>query len=538
MKMMVVGGNRSREYAEHIQSQFSIATEVIPGVSLEDIERAAVLGNLVERVLILEQAWTIDGVSTDEREIRKRIGIMTKQARDRDGHEQYVFMARDKATAQLLYEETYDICERAVVVFYPQPVTVVILHELLSNDIAGLRPILVYNPPITEVEDPYTLTVDTSCDTDTGCEQAMNQTKRVIKKKRGAAIQRAAGSNPWYEQSQKIGGSQMNGDNFGGGNFNVSGMFTPQKPTQGDRGFADEAPLTPGGAVDMSNQLRNMFKQGESAFAPKMAQPVATIPVAPVQPTAGDLTSFIRTKAHRGYILSFIGPGGSGSTFMALNCAARIYSAGFSVMFIDGDLTGHSAQYLTRLGIINDDILSAETGVRTLRAGFNMFSATQFLASDGRSWSVPVEIAKDYDFIIADIPFHSLVQASTFVTKSTRIGITVDSSNWGIGKASMILFNSPVNVSPIIRERGRLIYNRSDKLSSGLFGVQVSDVEGIKERVEEVFGARASAFTNLPVASVVGSYASAEEYWFSDRLFSDSQEGAQVFDKVLLGLLG
>lgn len=540
MKMMVVGGNRSREYAEHIQSQFSIATEVIPGVSLEDIERAAVLGNLMERVLVLEQAWTIDGVSTDEREIRKRIGKMTKQARDRDGHEQYVFMARDRASAQLLYEETYDICERAVIVYYPQSVTVVILHELLANDIAGLRPSLVYIPPVTETEEPYTVEVDTERINDPiGFEQEQNQNKRVIKKNRGAAIQRAAGSNPWYEQSQKIGGRQMNGNMFGGGsNFNVGNMFAPQKPTQGDRGFADESPLTPGGAVDMSGQLRNMFKTGESVFAPKLAQPVATIPVAPVQPVANDLASFIRQNARRGYTISFIGPGGSGSTFMALNCAARIYSAGFSVMFIDGDLTGHSAQYLTRLGITNDDVFSAETNVRTLRAGFNMYSASQFLAGDGRSWAVPVEIAKDYDFIIADIPFHSLVQATAFVVNSARIAITVDSSNWGIGKAAMALFNSPVNVSPIIRERGRLIYNRSDKLSSGLFGVQVRDAEGIKERIEEVLGARATAFTQLPVAAVVGSYASAEEYWFSERLFSDSVEGAQVFDSVLLGLLG
>jgi hypothetical protein len=66
----------------------------------------------------------------------------------------------------------------------------------------------------------------------------------------------------------------------------------------------------------------------------------------------------------------------------------------------------------------------------------------------------------------------------------------------------------------------------------------VRDAEGIKERIEEVLGARATAFTQLPVAAVVGSYASAEEYWFSERLFSDSVEGAQVFDSVLLGLLG
>ena len=65
--MMIVGGKRSREYAEHMQSQFSIATTVLHGDSLEDIERLTVLGNLIERVLILEQAWTIDGVSADAR---------------------------------------------------------------------------------------------------------------------------------------------------------------------------------------------------------------------------------------------------------------------------------------------------------------------------------------------------------------------------------------------------------------------------------------------------------------------------------------
>jgi len=530
MKMMVVGGKRAREYADHIQSQFSIATSVLPGVSLEDVERMAVLGNLMERVLILEQAWTIDGVSLDERDIRKRIGEMTKQARDRCGNEQYVFMARSKASAQLCFEETYDICDRSVVVLYEQNVTVVILHELLSSDIASLRPVLVYHPPVTEVEEPYTMEIDVPQDEATES-NTLVMNKRFIKKTRGAALVRSAGSNPWYVQPQ-IGGSPMS-DN----NFSINDMFSATQSLSTEKGFADETPLVPCGPMDMNNQLQHMFKNGESAFAPKMVQPAATIPVAPVVPVSGDLTTFIRTKAHRGYVLLFIGPGGSGSTFMALNCAARIYSAGFSVMFIDGDLTGHSAQYLTRLGV-SEDVLVAETDVRTLRAGFNMYSATQFMTADGRFWSVPENVSRNYDFIVADIPFHSLVQAAPFATHSTRIAITVDSSNWGIGKAAMVLFNSPVNVAPVIRERGRLLYNRSDKLSSGLFGVQVTDTTAIKNRVEEVFGARASAFTALPVASVVGSYASAEEYWFSDRLFSDSHEGATLFDNVLYGLLG
>lgn len=527
---MVVGGNRSREYAEHIQSQFSIATSVLSGVSLEDIERMAVLGNLMERVLILEQAWTIDGVSTEEREIRRRIGEMTKQARDRGGNEQYIFMARSKESAQLCFEETYDICDRAVVVLYEQSVTVVILHELLANDIATIRPSLIYRPPIPEVEEPYTVEVYVPDEVEQ-VEQIATTNKRYIKKKRGAAIQRTSGRNPWYTQ-QQIGEIQMGGKDIG-----INEMFTSAQSAVTEKGFADETPLVPKGALDISNQLQHMFQQGGNAFASPTMQPVATIPVAPTVSVSGDLADFIRAKAHKGYVLSFIGPGGSGSTFMALNCAARIYSAGYSVMFIDGDLTGHSAQYLTRLGM-TDDILSAETKVRTLRAGFNMYSATQFKTADGRFWSIPEDIAKDYDFIIADIPFHSLAQAAPFLTHSTRIAITVDTSNWGIGKAVMVLFNSPVNVAPLIRERGRLIYNRSDKLSSGLFGVQVTDATAINNRIDEVFGARASAFTSLPIASVIGSYASAEEYWFSDRLFSDSQEGGQLFDKVLFGLLG
>ena len=130
MKMMVVGGSRSREYAEHIQSQFSIAIEVIPGVSLEDIERAAVLGNLMERVLVLEQAWTIDGVSTDEREIRKRIGKMYKQARTWTVTEQYVFMARDRASRNCFMVRSHTIFWRRRNVYISKERNRGILHEL------------------------------------------------------------------------------------------------------------------------------------------------------------------------------------------------------------------------------------------------------------------------------------------------------------------------------------------------------------------------------------------------------------------------
>lgn len=530
MKLMVVGGQKAKQYAEYIQGQFSIATNILAGDALETVERMAVLGNVMERVLVLEQAWTLDGVSTDERDIRKRIGDMARQARDRGGNEQYVFLARSPESAQICFEEIYDIWERSAVVLYGQSVTGVLLYELLSTDIAVLRPSLVYRPPVTAVEEPYTVAVEVPYDDVDVAIQPVGTQKRVIKKVRGAAIQRAGGAHPWYAQP-KIGGSSMNGKNFG-----VTDMFSQTQAPYADKGFADESPYVPSGAVDMHNQLRHMFKTEGSVFAPQI-QPVATIPVAQRVPVAGDLATLIRTKTHRGYVLAFIGPGGSGSTFMALNCAARIHSAGFAVMFIDGDLTGHSAQYLTRLGL-SGDVLLAETDVRTLRAGFSMYSATQFSVGDGRFWSVPDKVAEEYEFIVADIPFHSIAKAAPLLTHASRMAITVDSSNWGIGKAVMVLFNSPVNVAPLIRERGRLVYNRSDKLSSGLFGEQVRDTTTIQNRVEGVFGARASAFTSLPVAAVVGSYASAEEYWYSDRLFSDSPEGAQLFDKVLCGLLG
>jgi hypothetical protein len=248
------------------------------------------------------------------------------------------------------------------------------------------------------------------------------------------------------------------------------------------------------------------------------------------------MADFIRAKAHRNYLLVFIGPGGSGSTFMALNCAAHIYAAGFSVAFIDGDLTGHSAQYLTKLGITGD-VLAAEARARSLRPGFDMYGATQFKSSDGRNWQLNPALVQHYDFTVADIPFSTIQQATGIILSAARIAVTVDSSNWGIGKAARSLFNIPIDLEPVLKSNARLIYNRSDKLSAGLFGSVVKDETSIKNKVDEIFGARGSLFISLPAVSIVGSYTSAEDSWFSNTLFSDSAEGSVLFDGVLRGLL-
>ncbi|GHU92734.1 hypothetical protein FACS1894208_00470 [Clostridia bacterium] len=526
MKLMVLGGKRSREFAEQVQSMFAVVANVLPGMSLDDVERMVVLGNLVERVLVLESAWTLDGVSTNERDVRKRIGQMTHQARERGGYEQYVFMARSEASARLCFEETYDICDRAAIVLYEQQATVVILHELLSKDILAMRPALVYRPTITAIEEPYSVRLDVAQDTIEDTEIKAT-TKRVIKKTRGAAIQRLRGDTPWYAV-HRTGGNIMRDS--------LANSVDYFAPTSLDNGFADNAAVVRVQSVDLSGQLSNIFNGSPNAFTPVVTQPAAIIPVAPVSPGFNDMAAFIRAKGHRGYVLTFIGPGGSGSTFMALNCAARIYAAGFSTAFVDGDLTGHSAQYLTSLGITGD-VLSAEIEARTLRPGFDMFSANQFKATDGRAWRLPAEAVSRYDFTIVDLPFAAISQGAQALSVASRVAVTVESSNWGIGKAALALFNTPVEVAPVIRERARLIYNRSDKLSSGLFGAPVADDASIKRKVDEVFGARGGAFTLLPAAAIVGSYASVEDCWFTERLFSDGAEGAALFDSVVRGLL-
>jgi hypothetical protein len=538
LKLMIVGGKRSREFSERVQSMFAVAADVLPGQALEDVERVAILGNIVERVLVLEAAWTLDGVSVSERDVRKRIGEMTRQARERGGYEQYVFMARSPDSARLCFEETYDICDRTAVVLYQAQATVVILYELVATDIAGLRPVLVYNPPITETEEPYEVCIDVSEDLSDGSEYTQNAFKRVIKKKRGATVQRQRGDSPWYAErasERRIGGNQM-------GN---TGLAAPREPAPADyfntaptdKGFADESPLTPASPIALD--LKSIFN-GHTAqpgpFAPNITRPDTRIPVVPQVPVSVDMAEYIRSKAYRGFTLVFVGPGGSGSTFMSLGCAARIYAAGFSTAFIDGDLGGRSAQYLTRLGI-QDTVFDAETQTRVLRSGFDLFGAARFCSADGRAWSLPKELTEKYDFIVVDVPIVCLQQAAQVLTAASRIAVTVEASTWGVGKAALALFGIPVDLERTFRERGRLIYNRGDKLAAGIFGAPAWDDESVKRKVEEIFGARSGLFTALPYASIVGSYASADDYWFSDKLFSDSTEGAALFDGVVRGIL-
>jgi hypothetical protein len=529
---MLVGGKRSREYSLWVQGMFAVATDILPGQALEDVERAAVLGNIVDRVLVLEAAWTHDGVSTNERDVRKRIGEMARQARERGGYEQYVFMARSRESAQVCLEETYDICDRAAIVLYEERATVVILYELIATDIAGIRLTLVYSPPATATEDSYGVHLAVSPDPSGTSGTNIIASRRAIKKRRGATVQRRQGDAPWYAtQISQTGGITVTGlkerqelapaDYFGG-------------LTARDKGFSDETPLTPIVPGAPTN-LRNIFagSSGATPFVQGIARPESRIPVAPQVQVSGDMADYIRSKAHPGFILVFVGPGGSGSTFMALNSAARIYAAGFSTVFIDGDFSGRAAQYLTRLGI-RDSVFDADAQARVLRPGFDLYGAAQFGSG---TWALPPELVSRYDFTVIDLPITYLQASARVLSAASRILVTVEASTWGVGKAALALFGVPVDLERVFRERGRLIYNRSDKLAAGIFGAQARDDESIKRKAEELLGARCGLFTALPPAFVVGSYSTADGYWFSDRLFSDSVEGSALFDGVLRGVL-
>jgi cellulose biosynthesis protein BcsQ len=488
---------------------FSIAAEVLAGVSLEDVERAAVLGNVMERVVVLESAWTLDGSSNDERAIRRRIGVMARQARERYGSEQYVFLARSPASAQICHEETAEISGRTAVVLYTQKITATILYKLLSVDIVGLEANLYYKPPQTPTVASYSKRLDVARDeVAAGVNPHLNT--RVIRKTSGAAELKSVGSSMWYGV---------------GGEGKLHDMFNQGTPNQG---FNDTSPITRQPAVNLNPQLATLFN--DSAVPPSAQRPLAAINPQPQVAVASDLREFIQTKGHPGFVFAFLGVGGSGSTFMALNCAARIYSAGFTVAFIDADLTGRSAQYLTRLGI-REDVLSADSEGRTMRAGFDLYGASQFMVD--RRWEIPAGMTSRYDFTFIDLPYAHVHAGAYALHEAHRVIVTVDSSMWGVGKAVLSLADLPFDLVPLLRERGKLILNKSSKLANGLFGVNVGDINDIKRRNNEVFRMRADNFNALPQAAVVGSYTTAEEYWFSERLFADSIEGGALFDFIV-----
>jgi hypothetical protein len=79
--------------------------------------------------------------------------------------------------------------------------------------------------------------------------------KRVIKKTRGAAMQRNVGDSPWYAIN-KTRGTLMNNQPRN----NLIDYFNPNPQTPADKGFADETPYIPDNGIDLNSQLQNMFK--------------------------------------------------------------------------------------------------------------------------------------------------------------------------------------------------------------------------------------------------------------------------------------
>lgn len=538
MKMMLVGGEAAKGYAKHIEGHFSVAVNVMSGVTLEDIESAVVLGNVFNRVLVLEQSWRLGEGEKEEAKTRRAINRMAAQARERGGNEQYVFMTHSEKTARICIEETYDICGRVAVVKCTGRVTSVMLYDLLASDIAVIKPSLVYSPGITKVEMSYSVDIDFSKLEGKGeIDNGGGKAPKVLKKVRGAKVRRAEGGNPWYSKEGNMQQRQVNNYQQNAGmQGNVQGVYGQNQGSSyggqvvqsSSNGFEDTAPIV--GSSDV--ELKDIFKN--KTMTTNIVQPKARIPVGVGQGISRDLKGYLSSKIQDRYVLTFLGPGGSGSTFMGLNCAARLHSAGYRVMYIDGDTVGRSAQYLTSLGLSGtDEVLKAESEERVLKQGFSMYSASQFKEVEGASWSIPEELLAKYTIVVADIPMAYINPATDIVKMSDSIVVTVDSSNWGIGKATHGLFQTPADLAPVIKAKGKLLYNRSDKLSAGLYKVQVTNDKEIKGRIESMFGYRSRAFTELPMASIIGSYTGAEEYWFSNRLFSDSPEGAALFDNIV-----
>ena len=85
--------------------------------------------------------------------------------------------------------------------------------------------------------------------------------------------------------------------------------------------------LTPGGLLDMSGRLRNMFK-ARRGICSKAGSTLWLLYPGPVQPVANDFSEFYSTET-MSWLYDKCGTGGSGSTFMALNCAVEFIRRGF-----------------------------------------------------------------------------------------------------------------------------------------------------------------------------------------------------------------
>jgi cellulose biosynthesis protein BcsQ len=152
VKILISAGIKTENIVKGINEKFNsggVDFVVVPFI--EDIDSIYQRGEYFDKAILLEQSWNHDFEDSDEISVRTRINNFARQSAYRElENASFIFLAQDKETAAMVYEEIVDIQTNSAVLIRKPRYSVLFFGTLITTEIDKLQKDLVYKPEIKE----------------------------------------------------------------------------------------------------------------------------------------------------------------------------------------------------------------------------------------------------------------------------------------------------------------------------------------------------------------------------------------------------
>lgn len=152
MKILFAGGGKTENITNGLRNKYkNTGMDFVSCVDIEEISEQYVKGELFDRIVIMEQAWTSDNEVTNPNVWRQRINDFATDAARRDLDLTYVFVVESQQKAEIAHEEILSIRHNSVVIQkMSDKYSVTYFAKLVKEDIAAFPQDRVYTGEVGE----------------------------------------------------------------------------------------------------------------------------------------------------------------------------------------------------------------------------------------------------------------------------------------------------------------------------------------------------------------------------------------------------
>ena len=282
-----------------------------------------------------------------------------------------------------------------------------------------------------------------------------------------------------------------------------------------------------------------------------------------------NLQALLEPYIKRGGLFVFTGSANSGKTFVASNVANMLCNMGYRVCILDLDMDGKGMSYINRdtfrivhsgnqmknntLQVLNSTGTDFMKWADVIREGMYIITSTlnsdvdiitdQIKTKDHSYDRLIKQLTLNFNFVIVDVDFLNLVRYyHPFINTADLILDVEEATQKGMTNFLLHMCNIPdEDIENLLYTRLVLTLNKYDGMKT-LFGEKVSTTANMLEILDNTYERLSQStsdysFTDIPIASILNYNSAYEQFWFTKKYLTDTEEGRRIFTDLLFTAL-